>query len=206
MSSNMSPKELRELIREEFNNAMNAPIASLQANDYVGYHQVVGVNTVMPEAVVTVSTTDNTADPLGYPPGSRFTGSVGSPVFVYPPNDTNTFRAVEYPGAFRITPQEEPNHLSADQLRELLGITYPNRNPVVSETTQEDLTEMIHGFGIVNGVLRITVNGPQMKEIPDDPELIKRLDREIKAAVIRAFNLVVDIKKLQEHKRTLIVD
>lgn len=211
MATNMDPDDLRRLIREEFNNAMNAPMATLTATPFVGYSQVLGVDNVQPESVVTVTTSDGTSEGLTT---GTFTVDPNT-LWLYPPNDLDTFRIPVQPFIPEpfILPEPSPTPTTEGILELMRATMRRNRNTIVPE--EPPVSEMIKAVHFYpGGQCVILVNGPKINgEDTSDPmkqqfspEQIKRLDRELKAAIIRAFDLVADPKKLQEYKRTLIVD
>ena len=216
MAINTDPDELRRLIREEFSNAMNTPMAALTATDFIGYNQVLGVDNIQPESTVTVTHSDGTAERI-----TTGTYTVDpNTVWVYPPDDSGTFRVNPMtspimpfiPEPFVLPPPiASPSAAGIEEL--MRAAMRRNRNTIVPE--EPPVSEMIKAVHFYpGGQCVILVNGPKINGEDTSnplkqqlsPEQIKRLDRELKAAIIRAFDLVVDPKKLQEYKRTLIVD
>jgi hypothetical protein len=217
-------------IRDIFNEAMNAPMATLTVANavpehFVGYRDVLGLDPVVPESVTTVTHTGGPMEP--------------GTLWMYPPGDSGEFRIIPdltapmmpNPGPIRTggpfsSPYwTDPNRMepfvlpdptpmpTAEGIMELMRATMQrNRNTITKE--EPDLSEMIKTVHFYpGGQCVILVNGPKINADTSDiitpklsPEQIQILDRELKAAIIRAFSLVADPKKLQEYKRTLIVD
>jgi len=110
---------------------------------------------------------------------------------------------------------QAPFTISDEAMERLRRIVAPQPVQPVVPAPAESLSEMIKAVHFYpGGQCVILVNGPKINggDTSDpmkqqlSPEQIKRLDRELKAAIIRAFDLVIDARKLPEFKRTLIVD
>jgi len=167
-------------------------------------------------AQLSITTSTNTGDvptwisygDLTAPPANpiRYTLHRG-PTWV---GDPGTFRIDPMPfipEPFVLQPPDTPPETAIEELmRSVIRQTQRSQNPPAQ--SEEPLSEMIKAIHTYpSGDTVILVNGPKAaSHEPISPELIARLDRELKAAIIRAFDLVIDARKLPEFKRTLIMD